>query len=117
MIKIYGIKNCNSVKKAFDWLDEHNIQYEFHDYKKLGIDDDTAKTFIKHIGLDKVINRKGTTWRKLSESEQQSADNEQTAITLIQSNTSLIKRPIIAHRSGYLVGFSEEEYKISLGKK
>ena len=94
MLKIYGIKNCNSMKRAFDLLTELGLSYEFHDYKKQGIDAETVKQWLDHIGQDLVLNKKGTTWKKLSEQEQQLAlSSEQALIQALTTHTSLIKRP------------------------
>lgn len=109
MLKIYGIKNCSSMKKAFDLLDELGLTYEFHDYKKQGIDADTVKVWLSEIGADLVLNKKGTTWRKLSPEEQQKAlDSEVGLIEALTTHTSLIKRPIISAESDYVVGFNED---------
>lgn len=108
MLKVYGIKNCNSMKKAFDLLTELGLAYEFHDYKKQGIDTDTVKTWLADIGQDLVLNKKGTTWKKLTEEEQQHAlASETNLIETLTTHTSMIKRPIIATDSGYIVGFDE----------
>lgn len=112
MLKIYGIKNCNSMKKAFDLLNELGIAYEFHDYKKQGIDTDTVKTWLDALGQDVVLNKKGTTWRKLSEEEQQAAlADEANLIQALTTHTSLIKRPIIQHAQGFLAGFNEADIR------
>ena len=112
MLKIYGIKNCSSVKKAFTLLDELQLTYEFHDYKKQGIDADTLKTWLDAVGADVVLNKRGTTWRKLSEAEQQYAlSSENALIETLIAHTSLIKRPILATAHGFIVGFDEAQYK------
>ena len=112
MLKIYGIKNCSSMKKAFDALTAQGLDYEFHDYKKQGIDTDTLTTWLRVIGQDTVLNKKGTTWRKLTEQEQQHALSSQEALinTLI-THTSLIKRPILQTTTGYIAGFDTEAYQ------
>ncbi|MDO4223608.1 MAG: Spx/MgsR family RNA polymerase-binding regulatory protein [Acinetobacter sp.] len=110
-MKIYGIKNCNSMKKAFDALNQAQLAYEFHDYKKLGIDADTLKTWLDALGADVVLNKKGTTWRKLSETEQQYAlANESQLIETLMTHHSLIKRPILATANGLIAGFDEQRY-------
>ena len=95
-ITIYGIKSCSTMKKAFTKLDELGVSYEFHDYKKQGIDKDSVKRWVNELGIDKVLNKRGTTWRKLTEEQKQSADaNIDNAIDLLVKNTSMIKRPIV----------------------
>lgn len=109
MLNVYGIKNCNSMKKAFDLLNELGLAYEFHDYKKQGIDAATVKTWLDQIGADVVLNKKGTTWRKLTETEQDTAlTSEQGLIDALTTHNSLIKRPVIATPKGFIVGFNED---------
>lgn len=108
MLKIYGIKNCSSMKKAFDLLKTLDLNYEFHDYKKQGIDAETIKIWLDQIGADTVLNKKGTTWRKLSEAEQAAAlASESGLISALVQQPSLIKRPIIQSASKYIVGYQE----------
>jgi Spx/MgsR family transcriptional regulator len=112
MLKIYGIKNCNSMKKAFDLLNELGLNYEFHDYKKQGIDAETVKTWLDALGPDVVLNKKGTTWRKLNSEEQQYAlASESQLITTLITHTSLIKRPILDSQTGFIAGFDETAYR------
>ena len=112
MLKIYGIKNCNSMKKAFDLLNELSLAYEFHDYKKQGIAAETVKTWLDAKGQEVILNKKGTTWRKLSETEQQLAlSSEENLIEALTSHNSLIKRPVLETASGYIVGFDEDAYR------
>lgn len=112
MLKIYGIKNCNSMKKAFDLLNELGLAYEFHDYKKQGIAAETVKTWLDAKGQELILNKKGTTWRKLSETEQQTAlSSEENLIEALTSHNSLIKRPVLEIASGYIVGFDEDAYR------
>ncbi len=112
MLKIYGIKNCNSMKKAFDALQAKGLSYEFHDYKKQGIDADTLKIWLKEIGQDTVLNKKGTTWKKLSEDEQTRAlSSEDHLIEALIAQPSLIKRPVLQTSKGFLVGFDETAYQ------
>ncbi|MCT8090232.1 Spx/MgsR family RNA polymerase-binding regulatory protein [Acinetobacter sp. ANC 4216] len=112
MLKIYGIKNCNSMKKAFDLLNELGLAYEFHDYKKQGIAAETVKTWLDAKGQELILNKKGTTWRKLSETEQQTAlSSEENLIEALTSHNSLIKRPVLETASGYIVGFDEDAYR------
>ena len=112
MLKIYGIKNCNSMKKAFDLLAELGLSYEFHDYKKQGLDTDTVKTWLDALGQDVILNKKGTTWRKLTEQEQQLALSSEIAlINALTTHTSLIKRPVINQDGHYVVGFAEDKIR------
>jgi len=113
MINIYGIKNCNSVKKALDWMNENNITYEFHDYKKVGADKEVLEKFIEKFGWEKVLNRKGMTWRNLSKQEQENITDKNLAIVLMVDKTSIIKRPLIDLGEELLIGFDEDEYKKS----
>lgn len=95
-ITIYGIKSCSTMKKAFTKLDELGVSYEFHDYKKQGIDKATVQRWVDALGSDKVLNKRGTTWRKLDDNQKQAADaSVDTAIDLLVEHTSMIKRPIV----------------------
>lgn len=112
MLKIYGIKNCNSMKKAFDLLTALGLSYEFHDYKKQGIDADTIKLWLDQLGQDVILNKKGTTWKKLSEEQQQLAlSSEDALIDALSTHTSLIKRPVIDQNGQYVVGYDENQIK------
>ena len=100
------------MKKAFDLLNELGLVYEFHDYKKQGIDTETLKIWLDQIGADLVLNKKGTTWRKLSAEEQQTALlNEENLIETLSKHSSLIKRPVLQTAQGYIVGFDEAAYR------
>ena len=113
MLKIYGIKNCSSMKKAFDLLTELGIAYDFHDYKKQGIDAETIKTWLDQVGQDIILNKKGTTWKKLTEAEQQHAlSSETNLIETLTTHTSMIKRPVIERDGQYIVGFNEDAIRI-----
>ena len=108
MLKVYGIKNCSSMKKTFDLLTELELAYEFHDYKKNGIDVETVKDWLDEMGADRVLNKKGTTWRKLTPTEQDTAlASDAGLIEALTTHTSLIKRPIIATGKALIVGFDE----------
>ena len=118
-ITIYGIKSCSTMKKAFNKLDELNISYDFHDYKKQGIDKESVQRWVDALGIDKVLNKRGTTWRKLTDEQKQSADaNIDNAIDLLIENTSMIKRPMVEGQiddknqgqSILLCGFNEDEF-------
>ena len=118
-ITIYGIKSCSTMKKAFTKLDELDISYHFHDYKKQGIDKTSVQRWVNELGIDKVLNKRGTTWRKLDDAQKQAADTSvDNAIELLVENTSMIKRPIVEGklqdnnqgRSILLCGFDEEVF-------
>ena len=95
-LTIYGIKSCSTMKKAFTKLDELGVNYDFHDYKKQGIDKESVQRWVNELGIDKVLNKRGTTWRKLSDEQKQAADSDvDNAIDLLVENTSMIKRPIV----------------------
>lgn len=109
-VTIYGIPNCDTMKKARTWLESHGIPYEFHDYKKAGIDKASLEKWSKKVGWEILLNRAGTTFRKLSDSDKQGID-EKKAIALMQAQPSLIKRPVLDLGGGkLLVGFKPEIY-------
>lgn len=100
------------MKKAFDALQAKALNYDFHDYKKQGIDADTLKIWLKEIGQETVLNKKGTTWRKLSEEEQTRAlSSEDNLIEALIAQPSLIKRPVLQTSQGFIVGFDEATYQ------
>ncbi len=100
------------MKKAFDALQAKELNYDFHDYKKQGINADTLKIWLKEIGQDTVLNKKGTTWRKLSEEEQTRAlSSEDNLIEALIAQPSLIKRPVLQTSQGFIVGFDEATYQ------
>ena len=112
MIKIYGIKNCSSMKKAFDQLNAQQLPFEFHDYKKQGIEIETLQHWADQVGMDVLLNKKGTTWRKLSPEQQaEILSSSQNTLKALQDNTSMIKRPVLVSGSQILVGFDEDSYK------
>lgn len=113
-IHLYGIPNCDTVKKARAWLDARGIGYTFHDYKKEGADAGKLAEWIESAGVDQVVNRKGTTFRKLTESEQADAADSHKAVALLVQHTSVIKRPIAEYPGGLLVGFKEAEWESAL---
>ncbi len=114
MTTIYGIKNCDTMKKAFKWLDDHGVEYQFHDYKKRGLDQKTLNAWIKQAGWEALVNRRGLTWRKLPEAEREDI-NEAKAIKLILANPSLIKRPLLDTGKALQVGFNPEAYQALFG--
>ena len=112
-ITVYGIKNCDTMKKARAWLDSHGVDYAFHDYKTAGIEPDTLQGWCKKLGWEVLLNRAGTTFRKLPERDKQ-VRNEKTAIALMLAQPSMIKRPVLAHNGALLVGFKPELYERAL---
>lgn len=109
MTTLYAIPNCNTVKKARAWLAENNIEYDFHNYKKQGIDKATLQQWVDELSWQVVINRKGMTWRKLDESVRDTM-NVEKAIDIMLENQSIIKRPLIVKGDKKILGFNEEEY-------
>lgn len=109
---VYGIKNCNTVKSALDWLKKSNLTVDFHDYKSKGISEAKLKDWSKQVGWEKLVNKKGTTWRQLDEATQAAVTNESAAIALMKEKTSVIKRPLI-EKDGRVIalGFDELEYQ------
>lgn len=102
---VYGIKNCDTMKKAFAWCAEHGVEYAFHDYKKSGVDRSRLVVWCKTVGWKSLVNTKGTTWRKLTP-EQQAITTQGEAVTLMIENPSLIRRPVVETDSGQLlIGF------------
>jgi len=115
MTTIYGIKNCETMKKALAWLDDHGVRYDFHDYKTAGIDVAKLKDWAKQVGWKALLNTRGTTWRKLSPSQQANLD-EAKAMRLMSENPSLIKRPVLDHGGELMVGFIPERYSEAFRK-
>jgi Spx/MgsR family transcriptional regulator len=112
---VYGIPNCDTIKKTKDWLTENKIPFEFHDYKKSGISKTTLENWCKLVNWEVLVNKKGTTWKQLSPVEQGKIINKTAAIKLMQEHTSLIKRPVIELSNGTIVvGYDEEKFKTQL---
>ena len=108
-VTLYGIPNCDTVKKARDWLDAHGVAYTFHDYRKLGVDPAKLAEWVAAAGWESVLNRAGTTFRKLPEADKQGIDAAK-AVALMAANPSCIKRPVVEHPGGLLVGFKPGEW-------
>ncbi|MGE5567004.1 MAG: ArsC family reductase [Parcubacteria group bacterium] len=109
MTTIYGIKACDTMKKARAWLDGRGVAYDFHDYKAAGIDAATLKRWAGEVGWETLLNRSGTTFRALPDAEKQDLD-EAKAVALMVRQPSMIKRPVLATEQGLLVGFKPERY-------
>ena len=113
-IHLYGIPNCDTVKKARNWLDAHALDYVFHDFKKEGVDPDRLEAWIAAHGADVVVNKRGTTYRKLSDTQKSAAAESHKVVALLVQHPSMIKRPVAEHQAGTLVGFKEEEWSAAL---
>ncbi|MDQ7989426.1 MAG: ArsC family reductase [Candidatus Dactylopiibacterium sp.] len=113
MLRIYGIKQCSTMQKAFAWLDARNIAYTFHDYKKAGVEAQTLRAWSDALGWQRLINTRGTTWRKLND-DQRAVSDAVAAIALMQAHTSLIKRPILEGEGVLLTGFDESAWADAL---
>lgn len=112
-ITLYGIPNCDTVKKARAWLDANGISHTFHDYKKSGADPERLAEWCAAAGWEKVLNRAGTTFRKLPDTEKEGLDQPR-AITLMAANPSCIKRPVMEHPHGILIGFDPDRWRAEL---
>lgn len=113
-VQFYGIPNCDTVKKARKWLEANGLDYAFHDYKRQGADAGKVAQWIEAKGVDVVLNKRGTTYRKLSEEEKAQADDSHAAVALLVQHPSMIKRPVVEHTGGTLVGFKEDEWSAAL---
>ena len=109
MLTVYGIPNCDTVKKARTWLDAQGVAHAFHDYKKQGADAARLAAWAEQAGWEKLLNRAGTTFRKLPEADREGLDAGK-AIALMVANPSCIKRPVVEHPGGLLVGFRADEW-------
>ena len=110
MTTLYGIKNCDTVRKARQWLDAHNIEYIFHDVRSDGLDKKDLSSWVKSVGWETLLNRRGTTWRQLPEKDKETI-NEANAIQLMLAQPTLIKRPVLVHKKIIHVGFKPAEYE------
>lgn len=109
-ITLYGIKNCDTMKKARVWLDDHGITYTFHDYKTQGISAEHLQKWIKNVGWEKLLNKAGTTFRKLPDADKTNL-TEEKAVTLMVAQPSMIKRPVLEAATDLEVGFKPENYE------
>lgn len=107
---LHGIPNCDTVKKARTWLESNGVDYTFHDFKKQGVSAEMLAGWLTQVPLATLLNRKGTTWRALSDADRAQAEDEAGAIVLMQANPSLIKRPVLLHGKTVSVGFSADQY-------
>ncbi|GMM92106.1 ArsC family reductase [Qipengyuania sp. MTN3-11] len=109
-IQLYGIPNCDTVRKARRWLDARGLDYTFHDFKKEGADPAKVESWIAAKGVGTVLNRRGTTWRKLDDAQKARADDSHEAVSLLVQHPSMIKRPVAEHAGGIIIGFEEDEW-------
>ena len=115
IVTIYGIKNCDTMKKARAWLDQHGVAYDFHDYKTAGIERERLERWSTKVGWETLLNRAGTTFRKLPDKDRDGV-TEKKAITLMLAQPSMIKRPVLELGGGkLLIGFKPADYEAALG--
>ncbi len=110
-MKIYGITNCDTVKKALNWLKANHVEYEFHDFKKLGIEYGKLLDWVSRAGLDIMFNKQGLTWKQLEPEVKSGVQTADDALKLLAQKTSMIKRPVIEDGDFLYFGFNEEVYK------
>lgn len=107
-VRVYGIRNCDTMKKAFAWLDSRKVAYEFHDYKKAGVPPGKLQAWAAKAGWDKLVNSRGPTWRKIPDAEKVGL-NESKALKLLEKNPSAIRRPIVEAGPRLVIGFDPAE--------
>ena len=115
-MKLYGIANCDTVKKARAWLENNGVQFEFHDFKKHGVTHALLASWLKQVSWEELVNRKGITWRKLTDEEKASVKDDASAIALMLEKTSVIKRPVLELNNKIYLGFDETHYRSLFGK-
>ena len=113
-VTIFGIKNCDTMKKARAWLEAHGVDYAFHDYKTAGIERERLASWAEQVGWETLLNRAGTTFRKLPDSDKEGLDAAK-AVQVMAANPSTIKRPVVEYPGGILIGFKESEWEAALG--
>ncbi len=112
MVKLYGIPNCDTIKKARQWLAENGVEYEFHDFRKGGLKKSKVEEWAKAAGFEDLMNKKSSTWRGLSDEEKKAAEKKSGALRLMAENPTLIKRPVVEKDKAYLThGFDEAKWK------
>ncbi len=109
MTILYGIKNCDTVKKARKWLDSNNIDYQFHDFREQGVNKKQVTNWVKALGWETVVNKRSTTWKQLGADQRESMD-EASAINAIMENPTLVKRPLLQRHNDFYVGFKAADY-------
>ena len=113
MYTLYGISNCNTVKKAKDWLEENKIEYQFHDYRKQGLTAELLESFEATLGWEKLLNKQSTSWRKLTDEQKKSVSKE-SAMEYMLATPTLVKRPVLDTGEKMIVGFKAENYQQQL---
>lgn len=113
MVTLYGISNCNTVKKAKDWLEENNLDYQFHDYRKQGLTPDLLNYLEASLGWETLLNKQSTSWRKLSDDQKRDI-SKQTALQYMLDMPTLIKRPVLDTGEKMIIGFKAENYQTQL---
>lgn len=109
---MYGIKNCDTIKKARRYLEDNGVDYQFHDYRVDGLDDVLLSTFMDHIDWEVLVNKRGTTWRKLSDEQKNAVIDAVSAKAVLLEEPAMVKRPVLVSAGNrYLVGFNADEYK------
>jgi arsenate reductase len=112
---LYGIKNCDTVRKARRWLDNNGVVFQFHDFRADGLDQSTIESWLETVSWETLLNKRGTTWRKLDAPRKEQLD-QTTAIALMLDNPTLIKRPVLSDNSSCKLGFKEADYAAHFGK-
>jgi len=113
MIILHGIPNCDTIKKARKWLQDHDVEYQFHDFRKDGLDEKLLSGWVKKVGWETLLNKRGTTWRKLDDLTKDSID-ESAAIQIMLEQPAIIKRPVLVDGKTVEVGFKPDRYKTLL---
>ena len=112
-LTLFGIRNCDTMKKAMKWLDDNGVAYHFHDYKKEGVPEQRLRQWLEALGWETVINKRGTTWRKPDDVVKESMNTEKS-VNLAMENSSVIKRPILQSNDFILAGFKADEWENTL---
>ena len=115
MVTLYGIRNCDTIKKARAWLEAQGVAYDFHDYKLAGIDEARLRSWGRELGWERLLNRAGTTFRKLPEADKEGLD-EDKAVALMLAQPSMIRRPVLDLGDRWLAGFGEDAYRDAFGR-
>ena len=113
-VTLYGISSCDTIRKARAWLQNHQIEFEFHDYRKQGLDQRMLQSMVQALGWEAMLNRRGTTWRTLPDAVKQQVE-EESAMRIMLDNPAIIKRPILASDNLLHLGFSAEQYEEIFG--